>query len=142
MSFGKQIGCNFWNKIFSTIFLDQRSLEQIVTQLDKTRNADATPTQQREMRTEFFWGKSLSKQKSRKCFRRIAIQFLPQNNFKIQPPTTGRSTSVGRRRLLLRRGRCQGCQMDFFSTKNPNVGKFWTALELNMLVHLMAIWNI
>jgi hypothetical protein len=29
-----------------------------------------------------------------------------------------------------------------FLTKNPNFGKFWTALEWKMLVYFMAIWNI
>jgi hypothetical protein len=36
----------------------------------------------------------------------------------------------------------QGCQMVYFQTKNPNLGKFWRALELKMLVYFMTIWNI
>jgi hypothetical protein len=36
----------------------------------------------------------------------------------------------------------QGCQMVYFRTKNPSLGKFWRALELKMLLHLMTIWNI
>jgi hypothetical protein len=32
--------------------------------------------------------------------------------------------------------------MVYFQTKNPNLGKFWRAIELKMLVHLMVIWNI
>jgi hypothetical protein len=29
-----------------------------------------------------------------------------------------------------------------FQTKNPNLGKFWRALEWKMLVYFMTIWNI
>jgi hypothetical protein len=29
-----------------------------------------------------------------------------------------------------------------FQTKNPNLGKFWRALDWKMLVYFMAIWNI
>jgi hypothetical protein len=29
-----------------------------------------------------------------------------------------------------------------FQTKNFNLGKFWRALQLKMLVHFMAIWSI
>jgi hypothetical protein len=37
----------------------------------------------------------------------------------------------------------QGCQMLHFHNKNPNLGKFWRAVELKMLVvHLMVICNI
>jgi hypothetical protein len=39
--------------------------------------------------------------------------------------------------------RChQGCQMVCFQTKNPNLGKFWRALEWKMLVYFMLIRNI
>jgi hypothetical protein len=36
----------------------------------------------------------------------------------------------------------QGCQMVYFQTKNPNLGKFWMALEWKMLVYFMTISNI
>jgi hypothetical protein len=36
----------------------------------------------------------------------------------------------------------QGCQMVYFETKNPNLGKFGSLLLLNMLVNFMAIWSI
>jgi hypothetical protein len=36
----------------------------------------------------------------------------------------------------------QGCQMVYFQTKNPNLGKFWMALEWKMLVYFMTICNI
>jgi hypothetical protein len=36
----------------------------------------------------------------------------------------------------------QGCQMVSFQTKNPNLGKYWRALDGKMMVYLMAIWNI
>jgi hypothetical protein len=36
----------------------------------------------------------------------------------------------------------QGCQMICFLTKNPNLGKFWRALELKMFVYFITIWNI
>jgi hypothetical protein len=42
----------------------------------------------------------------------------------------------------------QGCNMVYFQTKNPNLGKFWRALEWKMLVYVFydhleyftAIW--
>jgi hypothetical protein len=36
----------------------------------------------------------------------------------------------------------QGCQMVHSQTKNPNLGKFWRALEWKMLVYFMVICNI
>jgi hypothetical protein len=36
----------------------------------------------------------------------------------------------------------QGCQMVCFQTKNPNLGKFWRALDWKMFIYLMSIWNI
>jgi hypothetical protein len=36
----------------------------------------------------------------------------------------------------------QGCQMAYFQTKNPNLGKLWRALQWKMLVYFMAIWSI
>jgi hypothetical protein len=42
----------------------------------------------------------------------------------------------------------QGCQMVYFQTKNPSLGKFWSVLEWKMLIlccHLVdvtVIWNI
>jgi hypothetical protein len=36
----------------------------------------------------------------------------------------------------------QGCQMDWFQTKNPNWGKFWSALDWKLLIYFMANWNI
>jgi hypothetical protein len=41
-----------------------------------------------------------------------------------------------------REGPRQGCQMVSFQTKNPNLGKFWRALDRKKLKYLMAIWNI
>jgi hypothetical protein len=32
--------------------------------------------------------------------------------------------------------------MVYFQTKSPNLGKFWRALEWEMLVYFMTIWNI
>jgi hypothetical protein len=32
--------------------------------------------------------------------------------------------------------------MVYFRTKNPNLGKFWMALEWKMFVYFMVIWNI
>jgi hypothetical protein len=31
--------------------------------------------------------------------------------------------------------------MIYFHTKNPNLGKFWRALEWKLLVYFMTIWN-
>jgi hypothetical protein len=36
----------------------------------------------------------------------------------------------------------QGCQMVSFQTKNPNVGKFWRALDWKLLIYFMAVRNI
>jgi hypothetical protein len=36
----------------------------------------------------------------------------------------------------------KGCQMVYFRTKNPNLGKFWRTLEWKMLVYFMVFWNI
>jgi hypothetical protein len=36
----------------------------------------------------------------------------------------------------------QGCQMVSFQTQNPNLGKFWRALDWKMLIYFMAIWII
>jgi hypothetical protein len=36
----------------------------------------------------------------------------------------------------------QGCQMVYFQTKSPNLGKFWRELQLKMLVYFMDIWSI
>jgi hypothetical protein len=33
----------------------------------------------------------------------------------------------------------QGCQMVYFETKNPNLGKFWRTLEWKMLIYFMGI---
>jgi hypothetical protein len=33
----------------------------------------------------------------------------------------------------------QGCQMVYFQTKNPNLCKFWSALDWRMVIYLMAI---
>jgi hypothetical protein len=32
--------------------------------------------------------------------------------------------------------------MVYFQTKNPNLGKFWMALEWKMLAYFVVIWNI
>jgi hypothetical protein len=32
--------------------------------------------------------------------------------------------------------------MEYFQTKNPNLGKFWRVLQWNMLVYFMDIWSI
>jgi hypothetical protein len=36
----------------------------------------------------------------------------------------------------------QGCQMVCFQSKNPNLGKFWRALNWKKLIYFVAIWNI
>jgi hypothetical protein len=36
----------------------------------------------------------------------------------------------------------QICQMVYFQNKNPNLGKFVSALDWKMLVYFMAIWYI
>jgi hypothetical protein len=33
----------------------------------------------------------------------------------------------------------QGCQMVYLQTKNPNLGKFWRALDWKFLIHFWAI---
>jgi hypothetical protein len=32
--------------------------------------------------------------------------------------------------------------MDYFQTQNPNLGKFWSVLDWNMLIYFMSICNI
>jgi hypothetical protein len=36
----------------------------------------------------------------------------------------------------------QGCQMAYFQTKNPNLGKYCADLEWKMFVYFMEIWYI
>jgi hypothetical protein len=36
----------------------------------------------------------------------------------------------------------QDCQMAYFQTKNPNLGKFFRVLQWKMLQHFKAIWSI
>jgi hypothetical protein len=36
----------------------------------------------------------------------------------------------------------QGCQMVYFQTQNPNLGKYLRALDWKMLIYFIAIWNI
>jgi hypothetical protein len=36
----------------------------------------------------------------------------------------------------------QGCQMVYFQTKNPNLGKLWRVLQWKMLLYFMSIWYI
>jgi hypothetical protein len=38
--------------------------------------------------------------------------------------------------------RDQGCQMAYFQTKSPNLGKFWTVLQWKMLVHFIVIYIV
>jgi hypothetical protein len=35
----------------------------------------------------------------------------------------------------------QGCQMVYFQAQNPDLGKFWRALEWKRLVYSMAVWD-
>jgi hypothetical protein len=35
----------------------------------------------------------------------------------------------------------QGCQMAYFQTKNPNLGKFWRDMQWKMLVYFTSIWQ-
>jgi hypothetical protein len=34
----------------------------------------------------------------------------------------------------------QGCQMVYFQTKNPNLGKFWSVLQWKKLIKFTATW--
>jgi hypothetical protein len=38
--------------------------------------------------------------------------------------------------------RWQGCQMVYFQTKSPNLGKFWRVLYRKRLVHFTVLWSI
>jgi hypothetical protein len=51
-------------------------------------------------------------------------------------------TTYVRNDLAKHLGGMQGCQMVCFQTKNPNLGKFWGAVECKMLAYFMVIWNI
>jgi hypothetical protein len=50
--------------------------------------------------------------------------------------------SFGKIGWVYTHSRKQGCQMVFFRTNNPNLGKFWMAFEWKMMVYFMVIWNI
>jgi hypothetical protein len=39
-------------------------------------------------------------------------------------------------------GHIQCCKMVCIETKNPNLGKFWRALDWTMLIYFIAIWSI
>jgi hypothetical protein len=56
-------------------------------------------------------------------------------------PELGAEQSGDARERLLRPRR-QGCQMVCFQTKNPNLGKFWRALDWKMFQYCLTIWNI
>jgi hypothetical protein len=47
-----------------------------------------------------------------------------------------------RHECIFRQTRILGCQMVFFQTKNPNLGKFWRVLQWKMLVCFITVWNI
>jgi hypothetical protein len=36
----------------------------------------------------------------------------------------------------------QGCQMEYFKSKNPNLGNFWRVLQWTRMVYFMDIWSI
>jgi hypothetical protein len=36
----------------------------------------------------------------------------------------------------------QSCQMVYFQTKDPNLGKFWRAFHWKVLVYFLAFWHI
>jgi hypothetical protein len=44
--------------------------------------------------------------------------------------------------LFWQRYHCQRCQMAYFQTKNPDLGKFWRALKWKVQVYFMSIWFI
>jgi hypothetical protein len=46
------------------------------------------------------------------------------------------------KRSLIKAFLDQGCQMVYFQTKNPNLGKFWMALKWKRLLYSLAIWTI
>jgi hypothetical protein len=39
-------------------------------------------------------------------------------------------------------GSSVACQMVYFQTKNPNLGKFWRALDLQKCIHFTDIWDL
>jgi hypothetical protein len=45
-------------------------------------------------------------------------------------------------KLDRKKRRNQGCQMVYFQTKNPNLGKYWSDLDWKMLIYFMAVCNI
>jgi hypothetical protein len=38
--------------------------------------------------------------------------------------------------------RDRGCQMAYFRTQDPNLGKFWRVSQEKMLVYFVAVWSI
>jgi hypothetical protein len=58
------------------------------------------------------------------------------------PPTATPPTPAGCLRIAMQEGAAlQGCQMVYFQTKNPNLGKYWRALEWDMLGYFMPVWT-
>jgi hypothetical protein len=61
-------------------------------------------------------------------------------------PTVRASSEVDNRcdvakRKLYDRISMQGCQMIYFQTENPNLGKFWSMLQWKTLVNFIATWS-
>jgi hypothetical protein len=63
-----------------------------------------------------------------------------QNDSQQEKPLILKTLNIGISMGLGNTKSHQGCQMVFFQTKNPNLGKFWRVLQLKLLVYFMAIW--
>jgi hypothetical protein len=86
--------------------------------------------------------------------RRVGVRFAhlffflepeTSESAKVPPPPFCASSLAGHVRESMRRrlshGRAVGRRVARWH-KNPNLGKFWTALEWKMLIHPAVIWNI
>jgi hypothetical protein len=83
-------------------------------------------------------GKSVSSNQSTKVIR------LRHNYLAL----TNKLSIVNQQRLFFKKNFkitisfSKGCQIVYFRTKNPNLGTFWRALELKMLIYFMIVENI
>jgi hypothetical protein len=67
---------------------------------------------------------------------------MPKRTLSLSCKNVGLLNSELKNRKFAFRCPEQGCQMVCFQTKNPNLGKFWRALDWKILAHFMFIWYI
>jgi hypothetical protein len=68
---------------------------------------------------------------------RFSIKLFPDSFF-----SENRVEKLSSECIIASGGNGLGCQIVYFQTKNPNLGKFWRVLHWKMLVFFMAIWSL